>query len=168
MNEDFFFGDNRILFVKIGGEFLPVACLTTNSMAEISETLPTTTRQNENGWSTSVPTKQNFTISFEGLQINTYFGGDDTKVSYDRLKALKRSRSIFDWELRTLDGLFVDYGKGFITELSETAPVEDYLTFSGTLTGFGEPNFTSNYLDNITFDNDIIEFSNTVVKWDNE
>jgi TP901-1 family phage major tail protein len=166
--DDFFFGDTRILYVKYAGQFLPVACLTNNSMQETAESLETTTRDNPGGWETSIPVKQSYSISFEGLQINSYFVAEVNKVSYDLLKALKRSRAIFEWELRTLDGVFVDFGQGYITDLSEEAPAEGFLTFSGTIKGVGETIFTSGDLENITFDNEIIDFSNTLITWDNE
>jgi len=166
--DNIFLGDVRILYVKIAGVFLPVACLSSNSFSEGTDSIDTTTRDNA-GWATSQPTNQSYSIEFEGVQINTIFqGGDFTKASYDRLKALKRGRSIFDWEIRTSNGVFVDYGQGFISSLSEDAPAGELLTFAGTITGYGEPKFTSDTLGAVTFDSTIVTFDNTLITWDND
>ena len=132
-------GEDRILYVKYLGNWLPVGCLTANSISESSEMLPTMTRDNS-GWATSRPTNQNYTISFEGIQINTTVGGGTfTVASYDRLKLLKRSRTLLDWKIQGSIFPIVDYGKAYVSEISEASSVGEYLTFSGTLTGYGEP-----------------------------
>lgn len=136
---DLYNGADRILYVKYLGDWLPVGCLTSNSLSESSEMLPTTTRDNS-GWNTSRPTNQNFSISFEGLQLNTTrAGGVFTVASYDRLKLLKRSRTLIDWKIQGSVFPTVDFGKGYITEISEASAVDDFLNFSGTITGYGEP-----------------------------
>lgn len=132
-------GDDRILYLKVNGNWLPVGCLTSNSISESSEMLQTTTRDND-GWATSRPTMQNYSISFEGLQINTTISGGNFQVaSYDRLKLLKRNKTLLDWKIQGTIFPVVDYGKCYITELSEASSVDDFLTFSGTLTGYGIP-----------------------------
>jgi len=132
-------GEDRILYLKINGSWLPVGCLNSNSLSESSEMLPTTTRDN-NGWSTSRPTMQNYSIGFDGLQINTTAaGGTFTVASYDKLKQLKRSKTLLDWKIQGTIFPVVDYGKCYVTEISESAPVDDFLSFSGTLTGYGMP-----------------------------
>ena len=51
-----------------------------------------------------------------GIIINTNFnGGDFTKVSYDRLRELKRNRTLIEWKSEDVDKTFVDSGKGYIT-----------------------------------------------------
>ena len=132
-------GEDRILYIKYLGEWLPVACLTGNGISENSEMLPTTTRDN-NGWQTSRPMMQSYTISFDGLQINTTVaGGTFTVASYDRLKQLKRSKTLLDWKIQGSVFPIVDYGKAYINELSETSNVGEYLTFSGSMVGYGIP-----------------------------
>jgi hypothetical protein len=54
--------------------FLPIGCLTANSMEESSEFIDTTTRDNE-GWTTSRPVMQSYNLSFSSLQVNTTIGG---------------------------------------------------------------------------------------------
>lgn len=132
-------GDDRILYLKINGNWLPIGCLTSNSITESSELLQTTTRDND-GWATSRPTMQNYSISFDGLQINTTIsGGNFEAASYDRLKLLKRNKTLLDWKIQGTIFPVVDYGKCYINELSEASSVDDLLTFSGTLTGYGKP-----------------------------
>jgi len=132
-------GEDRILYIKYLGSWLPVGCLTGNSLSESAEMLPTTTRDND-GWSTSRPTNQSYSVTFEGVQINTTVaGGTFTVASYDRLKLLKRNKQLLDWKIQGSIFPVVDYGKGYISEISETSNVGEYLTFSGSLTGYGLP-----------------------------
>ncbi|WP_294892654.1 hypothetical protein [Sulfuricurvum sp. MLSB] len=65
-------GNDRILFVKVGDIFQPIACLSSNGMDEDVEMLSTTTRNSE-GWRTSLPTQQGFSVNFTGFQIRTLF-----------------------------------------------------------------------------------------------
>lgn len=132
-------GEDRILYIKHLGDWLPVGCLTSNSISESSEMLATTTRDND-GWMTSRPVMQNYSIGFEGIQINTTVaGGTFSVASYDRLKQLKRSKTLLDWKIQGTVFPVVDYGKAYITEISESAPAGDYLSFSGSMTGYGIP-----------------------------
>lgn len=132
-------GEDRILYIKYLGEWLPVGCLTSNSLSETSEMLPTTTRDN-NGWMTSRPVMQNYSIGFEGLQINTTVaGGNFSVASYDRLKQLKRNKTLLDWKIQGTLFPVVDYGKAYVTEISEASSVGELLSFSGSLTGYGIP-----------------------------
>jgi len=140
---EYFSGSDRILYVKYLGAWMPVGCLTSNSLTENAEMLSTTTRDN-NGWSTSRPTMQSYTISFEGIQINTTMsGGTFSVASYDRLKLLKRSKTLLDWKIQGATFPTVDYGKCYITDISEASEAEGLLTFSGTLTGYGLPKTAS-------------------------
>lgn len=132
-----FKGEDRILCIKIDGLFVPIGCLTENSFSESAETIDTTTRENE-GWTTSRPVYQSYSISFSGLQILTTLTGDTTKASYDRLKHLKRDRTLLEWKIAGSEYPLIDMGKCYITDLSEAATVGEFITFSGTLTGFGE------------------------------
>lgn len=143
---DFYKGQDRILFIKVLGNYLPIACLQDNPFSETSEFIDTTTRDNA-GWATSRPNMQSYTISFSGLQVVTSVtGGNFNVVSYDKLKQLKRSRALLDWKI---EGEFpiVDYGKCYISELSEASPVDEFLSFSGSLIGFGIPLTTTKGTD---------------------
>lgn len=139
---DNYLGESRILYILIQGAYLPIACLSDNPFSETSEMLPTTTRDNL-GWATSRPTMQSYNIAFNGLQVNsTETGGYFNVASYDKLKVLKRDKVLVDWKIQ---GTFpvVDYGKAYITDLSEGNAVGEFLSFSGSLTGYGKPFITS-------------------------
>lgn len=136
---NFTLGEDRILFIKQNAVWLPVGCLTDNSMEESVEMMDTTTRDNQ-GWSTSTPLIQQYTISFNGLQLNsTVAGGNFNVASYDKLKQLKRDRILLDWKIQGTIYPIVDYGKFYIVSLSEANAVGEFMSFSGSATGFGKP-----------------------------
>jgi hypothetical protein len=136
-------GEDRILYIKIDNLFIPIGCLTENSFSESVDTIETTTRENQ-GWTSVRPVTQSYSISFNGIQIlTTTEEGDDTKASYDLLKTLKRDRVLLDWQIKGDNFFIVDFGKCFITDLSEATPVNEFITFNGTLTGYGEAFSTS-------------------------
>lgn len=138
-----YLGEDRILYFKINGGWLPIGCLTNNSFSENAEMLDTTTRDN-GGWKTGIPISQAYSISFEGIQINTTIaGGNFSAISYDKIKILKRDRLLVDWKVQGTKYPIVDFGKCYITELSDSNPVGEFVGFSGTLTGFGKPLFTN-------------------------
>lgn len=129
----FYRGDIRVLYIRIDGEFMPVGCLTSNPMTEDVEMLPTNTRNNE-GWRTSLPTTQGYSISFEGIQVR-----DDLKLSYLELKKLKRSKTRIEWQIGTVEETFLDTGFGYITNIGESNGTGDVLSFSGEIIGYGIP-----------------------------
>ena len=136
---EFFNGSDRILFLKLNGNWLPVGCLTDNSMDESSEMIDTTTRDNA-GWTTSRPVLQSYSIGFNGLQMNTTVSGGNFGVaSYDKLKELKRDKILLNWKLEATDYPIVDYGQGYIVSLGETNVIDEFMSFSGSITGFGKP-----------------------------
>lgn len=145
-------GEERILYIKIEDVFTPIGCLNQNSFSESVDTIETTTRENQ-GWTSVRPVTQSYSISFDGIQIlTTTDEGDTTKASYDHLKILKRDRTLLDWEIRGSGFPIVDYGQCYITDLSEATPVNELITFSGTLTGYGEA-FTTSSDDTLLLNN---------------
>jgi hypothetical protein len=138
-----YLGDDRILFIKLNGNWLPIGCLTNNSFSENVEMMDTTTRDSQ-GWSTSMPLVQSYEITFEGLEINTTMnGGNFTVASYDKLKLLKRERILLNWKIQGTNYPIVDYGKCYITSLSDSNPVGEFISFTGSATGFGKPLVTT-------------------------
>lgn len=132
-------GSYRFFYIKWDGEYLPLGCLTSDSFSESVEMQPTTTRDN-GGWTTSVPTNQSYSLSVDGLIINTNFnGGDFSKISYDRLRTLKRNRTLIEWKTSDVDLTFVDSGKAYITNLSDTASVDEFISFNASFEGYHEP-----------------------------
>jgi len=143
MAETFYKGKEQILFIVIDSVDCPIACLTENSFSESVEMLDTTTVDNE-GWKTSRPLNQNYSIDFSGIQIIT----DETtitKYSYNLLVGLKRDRVKIKWKtlIDTSTIYHEQHGSGYITNLSEAAAVGDFLTFDGTIEGYGKPTLIS-------------------------
>lgn len=132
-------GNDRILYIKQGLNWLPVGCLTDNSMDESSEFIDTTTRDNQ-GWTTSRPVMQSYNLSFSGLQLNTTVaGGNFAVASYDKLKQLKRDNTLLNWKLEGTIYQIIDYGQGYLSSLSESNVIDEFMSFTGGITGFGKP-----------------------------
>lgn len=145
-------GEDRILYIKVEDVFIPIGCLNQNSFSESVDTIDTTTRENQ-GWTSVRPVMQSYNISFDGIQIlTTTEQGDTTKASYDLLKVLKRNRTLLDWKITGSTFPIVDYGQCYITDLSEATPVNELITFNGTLTGYGEA-FTTASDDSLLLNN---------------
>jgi hypothetical protein len=132
-------GEDRILYFKINGSWLPVGCLNDNTLDETSEFLDTTTRDNQ-GWTTSRPISQSYNISFSGLQINTTIaGGNFNIISLDKLRQLKRNKTLLEWKFQGSIYPIVDYGKCYISDLSDPNVTGELISFSGSAVGFGKP-----------------------------
>lgn len=130
-------GEQRILYLKINGQFLPIGCLNDNSFSETSESFESTIK-GAASWKFNEILSQSYSINFNGIQILTSFLNTNF-LSYDTLKDLKRRRQLLEWKIEGDILEIVDSGFCYITELSESATVNELITFSGTLTGFGEP-----------------------------
>ena len=154
-------GTYSILYIKWEDEFLPIGCLTSDSFSEDIEMLDSTTRDNA-GWRTSTPTNQSYNISFDGIVKNTNFnGGDFTKISLDRLRVLKRSRTLIEWKTQDNNLTFVDSGFGHITSLSKEASSDEFISFSANIEGYGSPYSTSGIVYTLgDGNNNIIEDGN--------
>lgn len=136
---DYIKGEDRVLYFKISGSWVPVGCLTDNTLDETSEFLDTTTRDNE-GWGTSRPINQSYTISFSGLQLNTTVAGGNFNIaSLDRLRQFKRNRQLLEWKFQGTIYPIVDYGKCYISDLSDPNVVGELISFSGSAIGYGKP-----------------------------
>lgn len=153
-------GEDRILYLKEDNVWVPIGCLTSNNLEESVEMLSTTTRVS-NGWRTGVPTNQQYSIPFEGLQIITGTGTPTGKISYDGLKILKRARERIEWRIADPGGSLVDQGFGYITFIGEGNQVDEFLSFNGLITGDGEPIFTQ-------VEGDIYQDSVVICYQDNE
>lgn len=123
-------GNDRILFIKQGDEFKPIACLTENSFSENVKMFSTTTRAS-GGWETNLPDNQTYNISFSG--INQLSG-----VSAETLQILKRNRLLIIWGIG-VEGDIVETGKGHITDITVSDEVNQDSVFSGTIKGYSRP-----------------------------
>ncbi len=130
----FIVGTFRILYIKQDDDYLPVGCLTSNSFQESSDMLGTTTRDNQDGWRSSVPTNQDYAISFDGVLTDDL--ESDTVMTYYKIQTLKRNRTLIDWKIESVEGQY-EFGQGYISDLANVNSVDEFVTFNGTITGFG-------------------------------
>lgn len=135
---NFIKGDVNILYVYDGSIYRPVACLTSNSLSSALEVLETRTKCDAGVIITEAGTFS-YSLSAEGLYIDTGVGGDITKASHDWLLIKQQAKATVTWKLAT--GLSADsnyFGSAVITDLSMDAPTgAENTTFSATLTGSG-------------------------------
>lgn len=130
-------GTYKLLYIKSGSEYYPIGCLTNNSFSEGVQMLDSTTRDNSNGWGSSVPTKQSYSISFSGMVTLDDLGS--TVIDYSMLQSLKRARTKIEWKIYSSEGGDTDTGEGYITDLSNVAGVDEFVSFNGEIVGTGVP-----------------------------
>ena len=136
-------GDYNILYIKLNGQFLPVSCITSDSFSEQYDIIDSVS-MNSASWKTSRPTNQGYNISFDGLLENTNFNnGNSSHISLDRLKVLKRNRTKIEWKKQEQNSSFFDVGFGYITSLSKNSNIDEFISFSANIQGFGTPINTS-------------------------
>lgn len=131
-------GEESLFYIKKGQEWVPLACLTSNNFSESAETIDTTTRENR-GWKTVLPTMQSYTIAIEGFMVKDDVDSGNSVLSYRELRTLKRDRVKIEWQIKTLEGWYVDSGFGYILDISDSNSVESMIGFSATIQGFGKP-----------------------------
>ena len=135
---NFIKGDSIILSIHDGTGYLPVACLTSNSLSSSTSVIETQTKCDP-----GVTIKTNgifdYSISADGLYIDTGTGGDTTKISHDELLTLQLAGTPVTWQIAT--GLTTNdfyYGTAIISDLNLDAPTAgENSTFSCTLNGSG-------------------------------
>lgn len=138
MAENRILGEESIFFVKYNGVWCPISCETSSPISENVEMLNTTTRDNA-GWKTEEPTLQSYTIAIDAvLQLDDELP-DSGVVSYNKLRIMKRNRELVEWKRETFGGWYIDEGKAYITEISDSNAVGEEITFSLSLSGFGMP-----------------------------
>ena len=131
-------GSERLLYIKVGGDWFPIGCLTSNSFSETVQTIDTSFRGNTAGWQTVVPTVQTASISFSGIATNDDRGG--TVITFSDIKSLKRNRTEIEWQVAQSDGTWdAESGSGYIVSLSEASPLENFVSFEGEILVSGAP-----------------------------
>ena len=131
-------GDTLILSIHDGSGYLPVACLTSNSLSTTLSTIETQTKCDP-GVTVKSAGIFDYSISADGLYIDTGVGGDTTKISHDELLALQMAGTTVTWSIAT--GLVTNttyYGSAIISDLNLDAPTAgENSTFTCTLNGSG-------------------------------
>lgn len=131
-------GKESIFFIKFNEVWCPIACETDNSINESSQMFGTTTRDNE-GWRTSIPTEQEYSIPINGQLV---LENSSNVLSYFRLREMKRNQELIEWKRETMGSIYIDVGKAYIENISDANPADGLITFSLTLVGFGKPEFS--------------------------
>ena len=111
----------------------PVGCLTSNSLAvtiQFIQTCKTTAK----GAIKSLGTLHSYSIPFEAVYVK-----DLAVITYQDLTVLGRNREMIEWDLVDDEpGGIMEAGFAYIENLQLTGNVEDFIKFTGTLTGYGE------------------------------
>jgi predicted secreted protein len=133
-------GEDLILSVWTGAAYLPIACLTSNSI-NIAKSIIETSTKCDPGVVVRASGTKSYEIPFEGIFIDTTssVAGDLTKVSHDSLLALFDTDDEQDWRMDTglADNPYY-FGAGIFAQLDMTAGSGDeFVTFSGSISGSG-------------------------------
>jgi len=131
-------GDANILYIHDGTIYRPVACLTSNSLATAQEVLETATKCDA-GVIVKTAGVFSYSISADGLYIDTGASGDVTKASHDWLLIKQMAKATVTWKLDTgLADTANYFGTAIITSLNLDSPTnQENATFSATLDGSG-------------------------------
>jgi len=110
---------------------LPVGCLTSNSLSETIAFI-NTCKTTAKGAITQLPTLYGYSIPFEAVMAT---GGG--VMTYEDIRELGRNRSKFVWSMVDVDTDVGDAGVAFLENLELTGSSDDFIKFTGTLTGYG-------------------------------
>ena len=106
---------------------MPVGCLTSVSRSEAISFIGTC-KTNIDGGLTQLGRLYSYSIPFDGVMST-----DNDIISWTGLKSLERMK--INWELVS-DEMDSEAGEGFIENLELIGAVQDFITFSGTITGY--------------------------------
>jgi hypothetical protein len=136
---NFINGDLAILSIMRDAVMTPVACLTSNGLAE-ALTFNEVQTKCDPGVIISTPNSYSYNIPLEGvLTDTTSVGGDDALASWDYLRNLMRGKTLVQWQITIGEPAFItDGGFGYFENLEMTAPAGDNITFTGSIKGTGD------------------------------
>ncbi len=140
-------GEDLILYIWDSSSYLPIGCLTSNSI-NIAKNIIETATKCDPGLVIRASGTKSYEIPFEAIYIDTTssVAGDSTKLSHDALLPLFDTDAEQEWKMDT--GLADNpayYGSGIFSQLDMTAGSGDeFATFSGNISGSGAiPNTTN-------------------------
>ena len=110
---------------------IPVACLTSNSLSETIGFL-NTCKTTLKGAKKQLPTLYAYSIPFEAVYTK-----DGAIINYHDLQAYGRERTLLDWSMTDSDSGIGDAGQAYIENLELSASSDDFIKFTGTLSGYG-------------------------------
>jgi hypothetical protein len=110
---------------------LPVGCLLSNSLSESISFIKTCKSTQEMGQK-QLGQLHSYSVNFEAV-----YAVDQAIIGWNDLKALGRSRTMMDWSMINLDTNEGDAGEGFLESLEITGTSDDFVKFTGVITGYG-------------------------------
>ena len=110
---------------------MPVGCLLSNNLAE-SISFIKTCKSTQNMAQTQLPQLHSYSVSFEAV-----YAVDQAIIGWDELKDIGRSRQMMDWSMINTDTNEGDAGEGFLESLEISGTSEDFVKFTGVITGYG-------------------------------
>lgn len=105
----------------------PIACLTSNGIAETMSFL-NTSKRTQLGALSVLPVAHSYQISFEAVMVS------DMGMSWDELALLMRYQQIGSWEMTGVN----QSGLGYLSNLELIANTGENITFTGVILGQGE------------------------------
>lgn len=133
-NESFIKGEVGILSLWDGvSAYIPVACLTNNSIGTTVSTLEANTKCNP-GFTERVINQRDYSISLDGIAIDTNI--DTGKISNIDLFTIQNTGTArVEWKMITGDSVVTAlYGTAIISDLNLDYPNAEFSTFSATFT----------------------------------
>ena len=110
---------------------LPVGCLLSNSLSE-SISFIKTCKSTQEMAQKQLGQLHSYSVNFEAI-----YAVDQAIIGWNDLKALGRSRTMIDWSMINLDTNEGDAGEGFLESLEISGSSEDFIKFTGVITGYG-------------------------------
>lgn len=109
----------------------PIGCLTNNSLSETIQFI-NTCKTTAKGAIKSLGTLHAYSIPFEAVYVNGI-----ALMTYQELKIIARDRERIEWDMSGDEGGISEAGQGFIENLDIVGSSEDFIKFTGTITGYG-------------------------------
>jgi hypothetical protein len=110
---------------------LPVGCLLSNATSE-SISFIKTCKSTPNMAQKQLGQLHSYSVSFEAV-----YSTSQAIIGWNELKDLGRSRKMIDWSMVNLDTNLGDAGQGFLENIEMTGSTEDFVKFTGVITGYG-------------------------------
>jgi hypothetical protein len=109
----------------------PVGCLLSNNLAENISFIKTC-KSTQDMAQKQLPQLHSYSISFEAV-----YSTGQAIIGWNQLKDLGRSRQMMDWSMLNTDTNEGDAGEGFLESLEISGTSEDFVKFTGVITGYG-------------------------------
>ena len=110
---------------------LPVGCLLSNSLSESISFIKTCKSTQEMGQK-QLGQLHSYSVNFEAV-----YAVNQAIIGWNDLKDLGRSRTMMDWSMINTDTNEGDAGEGFLESLEISGTSEDFVKFTGVITGYG-------------------------------